>query len=171
MLVAETERLLIRELEESDAPSLSKILADSSVMEFSSKGVLTEAETLNFIQWCSDSYQAYGYGQWALIEKKSGCLIGFCGLSHALVDEVDEVEVAYRLARDQWGRGLASEAVNSVLEYGFSSCNIEQTVGIVSPRHTASIRVLEKAGFESFSETCYGGWDVRVYRQSKHDWV
>lgn len=167
MLVAETARLLIREFEGGDTPALVKILGDPSVMEFSSKGALTEADTAEFIQWCNGSYQEHGYGQWALLERKSGVLIGFCGLSHATVDGVDEVEIAYRLAQNQWGKGLASEAASAVLEYGFSICNIDSIVGIVSPRHEASIRVLEKVGFESFSATCYSGWDVRVYRLGK----
>lgn len=170
VVVVETARLLIREFESVDTPALSKILGDSAVMEFSSKGALTEADTVRFIEWCSGSYQEHGYGQWALIEKKSEVLIGFCGLSRATVDGVDEVEVAYRLAQDQWGNGFASEAANIVLDHGFSACNIKSIVGIVSPRHEASIRVLEKSGFQSFSETLYSGWDVRVYRLSDHDW-
>lgn len=97
-------------------------------------------------------------------------LIGCCGLSHATVDGVDEVEIGYRLAQNQWGKGLASEAARKVLDYGFGICNLKSIVGIVSPLHEASIRVLEKVGFQSFSETCYSGWNVRVYRLSKHDW-
>jgi len=170
MVVAETTRVLIREFQRSDAPALGKILGDPSVMEFSSRGPLTEADSLRFIEWCSDSYQERGYGQWALIDKKSKVLIGFCGLSHASLDGVDEVEIAYRLAKNQWGKGLASEAASQVLSHGFTFLNIASIVGIVSPRHAASIRVLEKVGFISFSETRHNGWDVRVYRLSMHDW-
>lgn len=169
MMVTETERVLIRELESSDTPALSKILGDPSVMEFSSKGALTEADTAKFIEGCRSSYKEQGYGQWALIEKQSGALIGFCGLSNATVDGGEVVEVAYRLAQVQWGKGLASEAARKVLEYGIANCNIESIVGIVSLRHVASIRVLEKIGFQSFYETQYGGWDVRVYRLNKHN--
>lgn len=170
MVVVETARVKIREFESIDTQALSTILGDPCVMEFSSKGPQTEADTVRFIEWCRGSYQEHGYGQWVLIEKKSGVIIGFCGLSRATVDGDDEVEIAYRLAHDQWGMGLASEATNVVLGHGFTICNIESIVGIVSPRHQASIRVLEKIGFQSFSETRYSGWDVRVYRLSKHDW-
>ncbi|ESQ16040.1 MAG: GNAT family N-acetyltransferase [Thiohalocapsa sp. PB-PSB1] len=160
----------IRELDSTDAPTLSMILGDPVVMEFSSNGALTAADTLRFIERCRGSYKQHGHGQWALIEKQSGDLIGFCGLSHATVDAADVVEIAYRLARNQWGKGLASEAAGKVLDYGFSICNIESIVGIVSHRHRASIRVLEKVGFQWFYRTRYSGWDVRVYRLSKHDW-
>jgi len=171
MAITETERLLIRELGEGDTPALSKILGDPSVMEFSRNGALSEADTAGFIEWCAGHYREHGYGQWALVEKSSGALIGFCGLSRTTVDSVDEVEVAYRLARAHWGRGLASEAARAVLAQGFSELGIEAIVGIVSPRHLASIRVLEKIGFRSFSETRYSGWDVRVYRLTRREWT
>ncbi|MFA7605929.1 MAG: GNAT family N-acetyltransferase [Rhodocyclaceae bacterium] len=167
MFITETPRLLLRAFERSDTPALARILGDSRVMVFSSKGAMTEAGTAQFIDWCIDSYREHGHGQWALIEKQSGTLIGFCGLSHATVNEVDEVEIAYRLTHDQWGKGLASEIAGKVLEHGFSNCNLDSIVGIVSPHHTASIRVLEKVGFESFSEARYGEWDVHVYRMRK----
>lgn len=170
MVIAESARVQIRELAASDVPALRAILGDPSVMEFSSKGALADSDTRRFIEWCIRSYQEHGYGQWGLIEKQSGVLIGCCGLSHATVDGVDEVEIGYRLARKQWGKGVASEAANKVLGHGFSICNINSIVGIVSPRHKGSIRVLEKVGFQSFCETCYSGWNVRVYRMSKHDW-
>lgn len=169
MIVTETERLKIREFESHDMQALSKILSDPDVMEVSRKGPLNEADTMSFIGWCINSYQEYGYGQWAVVEKESGKLIGCCGLSHATVDEVDEVEIGYRLDKEHWGKGLASEAAGVVLAYGFDTWTIESIVGIVAPRHIGSIRVLEKVGFRTFSETCYCGWDVRVYRLSLKD--
>jgi|25_taG_2_1085351.scaffolds.fasta_scaffold03151_4 RimJ/RimL family protein N-acetyltransferase len=69
MIIAESTRAQIRELATSDVPALSEILGDQSVMEFSSKGALTETDTLRFIEWCIRSYQEHGYGQWALIER------------------------------------------------------------------------------------------------------
>lgn len=168
--IAQTDRLNIRELKTDDTSVLSKILGDPSVMEFSSNGPLTEADTEMFIEWCTASYQQHGYGQWASIDKASGQLIGFSGLSHAELDGVDEVEVAYRLAKHHWGKGLATEAVRSVINHGFAHCDMASIIGIVSPRHVTSIRVLEKVGFQSYTETHYSGWDVRVYRLKRSDW-
>lgn len=169
VVVIETERAQIREFKRGDIHDLSKILSDPDVMEFSSKGPLTEADTLNFINGCINSYQENGYGQWAVIGKESGRLIGYCGLSQAIVDHSAEVEIGYRLSREHWGMGLASEAVSGVLAHGFKRCNIESIVGIVSPRHSASIRVLEKVGFRNFFEARYCGWDVRIYRLTNKD--
>jgi RimJ/RimL family protein N-acetyltransferase len=169
VIVTETARLRLREFELHDVRALKKILSAPNVMEFSSKGPLSEADTLGFIDWCIKSYQEYGYGQWAVIEKGSGKLIGCCGLSHATVDEVDEVEIGYRLDKEHWGKGLATEAAGGVLAHGFDALMLESIAGIVAPRHSRSIRVLEKIGFRTFSETRYCGWDVRVYRLSRGD--
>lgn len=169
VVVTETERMKIREFDSHDVQALYKILSDPDVMEFSSKGPLNEADTKGFIEWCIKSYQKYGYGQWAVIEKESGTLIGCCGLSHATVDEVDEVEIGYRLNTEHWGKGLATEAAGGVLAHGFDALMIECIVGIVAPRHSSSIRVLKKIGFLDFSETRYCGWDVRVYRLSRNE--
>lgn len=76
------------------------ILSDPDVMEYSSKGPLSEAQTAEFIDWCIHSYDGLGYGQWAVIEKPSGRLIGYCGLSRTTVDGCDEVEIGYRLAKE-----------------------------------------------------------------------
>ena len=168
MVVTETERMKIREFDTPDVQDLNKILSDPDVMEFSSQGPLSEAGTTGFIEWCIKSYKKYGYGQWAVIEKESGKLIGFCGLSHVAVDEVDEVEIGYRLDKEHWGQGLASEAAGGVLAHGFDTLTIESIVGIVAPRHRSSIRVLNKIGFRDFSEARYCGWDVRVYRLSRN---
>lgn len=169
VVVIETERLQVREFESRDIHDLSMMLSDPDVMEYSSKGPLDEVATSDFIKWCVKSYKEDGYGQWAVVEKESGRLIGCCGLSRTTVDECDEVEIGYRLAKEKWGKGLALEAANGVLAHGFQNCNIESIVGIVSPHHGVSIRVLEKLGFRSFAETRYSGWDVRIYRMSKEE--
>lgn len=170
MTVTETARVKIREFVDGDVQVLSGILSDPDVMEFSGKGPLNEAETMGFIEWCIKSYQDNGYGPWAVLEKESGKLIGSCGLSHTTLDGDDQIELGYRLGKEQWGKGLASEAASGALAHAFDTCMIDTVVGIVSPRHRASIRVLEKVGFRSFFQTNFYGWYVRVYRLSQEEW-
>lgn len=170
MYLTATNRLEIRKFESSDVKTLMPILSDPDVMEYSSKGPLSEAQTAEFIDWCTHSYDELGYGQWAVIEKPSGRLIGYCGLSRTTVDGCDEVEIGYRLAKDRWGIGLATEAAREALGYGFEACNLKSVVAIVAQNHAASIHILEKLGFSNFIETRYAGWDVRLYRLTRSDW-
>ena len=83
--VIETKRLQFRELEGSDVSALKQILSDPDVMAFSCNGVMSGADTEAFIGTCRVAYQLKGYGQWAILEKTSGTLIGFCGLSDVVI--------------------------------------------------------------------------------------
>lgn len=164
MVIPETTRLSIRPLCLEDVPELALALGDPDVMRYSIRGVLTEVGTQEFIRWCIGLYRDRGYGPWALVEKASGALVGFCGLSPETVDDVEEVHIGYRLARKFWGKGLATEAVRAVLDHAFARQDIESVIAIVEPDHSASIRVVEKAGFGTFECKPYHGREVRIYR-------
>ena len=167
MVIAETQRLLLREFTTEDIGALAEILRDPEVMEFSTNGPCTEDATQQFVEWCLESYQYHGFGQWAVVEKSSGAVIGFCGLSNVDIDGVGEVEIGYRLARNAWGLGLASEAAEAVLAYGFSRCHMDSVIAIIATRHVVSARVAEKAGFRVDTRTTYRDWDVYIYRKHR----
>lgn len=170
MIVTETRKFLIRELTLDDVPGLAAILGDPAVMRYSTGGVRSEGETRQFVEWCMASYAVNGLGQWALVEKASSLLVGFCGLSPVTVDGHHEIEIGYRLAAHAWGRGIATEAAAQVLAYGFEQKELESIIAMIAPDHGASIRVAEKAGFSSFVCSRYAGWDVRVYRKRLEEW-
>lgn len=165
MLVAETPRLLLREFTSGDVGELAEILKDPEVMEFSTNGPCAEDDTRRFVDGCLDSYREHGFGQWAIIDRSSGSIIGFCGLSHVDLNGVQEVEIGYRLARATWGQGLASEAAGAALSYGFLKCEVTSVVAIIANRHLASVRVAEKAGLKIDFSTTYRGWKVGIYRK------
>ena len=82
----------------------------------------------------------------ALEEQGSGTAIGFCGIVHP--GGQIEPEVKYAFLRSHWGRGLATEAVVGLLEYGGRSHALTHIIATTDPANTASHRVLRKAGFE-----------------------
>lgn len=165
MVVAETERLVIRQLTLHDVPQLAVHLANPEVMRHSVRGVHTVEETRQFVEWCIGLYASRGFGPWALVEKSSSALAGFCGLSEESVEDEHVVQVGYRLGRSFWGRGLATEAASRVLGLAFERYKIESLVAIVELDHVASGRVAEKAGFRSFVYKEFAGRSVRLYRQ------
>lgn len=169
-MVTMTSRMLIRQFSTDDVPELALMLADPEVMRYSIRGVLTKEDTLDFVDWCASLYATYGFGPWALVEKSSASLVGFCGLSPEVIDEADELHVGYRLARRFWGHGFATEAVSATLSYGFGTAQLPSVVAVIQPEHVASVRVAEKAGFRSFVATQFHDRSVRVYRKTLHDW-
>jgi RimJ/RimL family protein N-acetyltransferase len=66
------------------------------------------------------------------------------------------VEVAYTIARDYWGQGLATEASQAILQYGFEKLSLARLVSLIEPENFASQRVAEKIGMAYEKEVVEG---------------
>ncbi|MFJ4141666.1 GNAT family N-acetyltransferase [Pseudomonas sp. NPDC089734] len=166
-----TARLLIRELSAADTSALAAILGDEQVMRYSVRGVLSEQSTGEFVQGSIHCYDTDGFGPMAVIEKASSRLVGFCGLNAERVDGAREVEIGYRLGTSFWGQGLASEAVQAILQHGFGTLRLPSIIAIVQPENVASVNVLRKAGFSGFIHSQYHRLGVRIYRMKLEQWL
>ncbi|MEN5031517.1 GNAT family N-acetyltransferase [Pseudomonas sp. Ps21-P2] len=166
-----TERLILRELTPDDTPALAQILGDAEVMRHSVAGALSEKATGEFIDWCQFSYLERGFGPWAVVEKSTSTLAGFCGLNAELVDEQHEIEIGYRLATGFWGRGLGTEAARGALAYGFEQLGLSSLIAIVQPTNFASVNVIKKLGFGGFVHSQYHRQGVRIYRMTAQQWA
>ncbi|MBW4936174.1 GNAT family N-acetyltransferase [Marinobacter sp. F4206] len=171
MQLFETQRLIARQLSHQDVPVLTDILSDPDVMKYSVRGVCDEEAIRKFINWCIECYSSHGIGPWALSERGSGDLVGFCGVGPELVGDVEEVNLGYRLARRFWHQGLATEAVKGVMRYAFDQKHCESVVVIIEPEHTDSVRVTEKAGFGDYTVQEFHNRLVRLYRMTREDWA
>ena len=88
-----------------------------------------------------------GLGPWAVVDAGSGSVIGDCGLFRCEdAWAYGELEIAYRLRKDVWGRGLATEAAAAVLRYAFEELDAPRVVADLDADNGASLRVLEKIG-------------------------
>jgi ribosomal-protein-alanine N-acetyltransferase len=149
----ESERLLLRPFTADDAEALHSIWGDPAAARFGGDWPRPEtvADTLRYLERIRAGQAERGYALWAVVERETGRLIGDCGLF--LADEVGpDVELAYGLAPDVWGRGYATEAAAACVRAGFEQLGLERIVADVDPSNTASIRVLEKAGFARVGE-------------------
>jgi RimJ/RimL family protein N-acetyltransferase len=94
----------------SSRNTLNLIWADPEVTRFlPSRGVPIPKENIEkVLQSFIHHWQRRGYGVWAIVENGSSQMVGYCGLRY--LDELNEVEVLYGLARAYWGRGIALKA-------------------------------------------------------------
>lgn len=164
-----TERLFARLLCHQDLTALTEILSDPEVMKYSIRGVCDKAATKKFIDWCIECYSSIGMGPWALVKKDDGALVGFCGISPQWVANVEEYNLGYRLARQFWHQGFATEAVKGVLDYVFAEKKVTSVVVIIDPEHKASIQVSEKTGFRHYTLVEFHGKPTRLYRMTCQD--
>lgn len=167
MQIIETPRLKLRYITIRDTDALMPILGDREVMRYSIIGVHDRRKIRHFIEQRLVSYLERGFGLYGLINKENNDFIGYCGFFIQSVDEQKEVEIGYRLARKYWGKGLATEAAQAVLQYGQERFNFKRFVCLIEPENIRSIRVAKKLGMELEKKIVYYGLDVEVYSVCK----
>jgi RimJ/RimL family protein N-acetyltransferase len=167
--IIETPRLLLRNFVESDLDEMAELMANPDFMRFSS-GVFSREKTTSFL--FDRVIAAARAGQPSLLaailreEKK---LIGYCGFFRQIVDEVEEIEIGYRLHPDYWNRGLATEAAQAVHDYAFSVLKLKRVISLIHPDNHASRRVTEKNGMTLEKETTFRGFPVLVFVSERKD--
>jgi ribosomal-protein-alanine N-acetyltransferase len=146
-VVLETERLLLRRLTMDDLDDLAALYRDPEVRRYFPDGVRTREQTRAELEWVIDVYYGrYGYGLWATILKDGGAFIGRCGLLPWEIGGRTEVEVAYLLGREYWGRGLAREAARAIVGHAFATLPVDRLICLIDPDNSASRRVAVALG-------------------------
>jgi ribosomal-protein-alanine N-acetyltransferase len=122
-------------------------MANPDFMRFSS-GLLAREQVSAFLKKIVGWDREHRPSQFALIIRASGTLAGFCGFFHQVVDETDEIEVAYRLHPDYWNQGIATEAAGAVRDHAFRDLKLPRVISLIHPDNIASRRVVEKIGMK-----------------------
>ena len=146
MKVLETERLIVRQLTEDDAPFILELLNEPSfIKNIADRGVRNLDDARGYIvNGPRASYERNGFGLFLVELKETGEPMGMCGLIKR--DSLEDVDIGYALLPRFWSKGYAYEAASAVKAYGHDTLKIERIVGIVAPDNPPSIRLLEKLG-------------------------
>ena len=157
----DTERLTLRPLRTDDKSDLLKVFGDKEVMKFSDDGLPQKpAWIAQWIKKALANYDKTGHAVYVVIEKRSGEILGYCGLfDYEDIDGKPEVEVGYRLSKDSWGKGYATEAVSKLLEYAHSDLGLTRIIAMIDPQNIASQKVAEKADMKYEKDIMLEGYD------------
>jgi len=136
-------RLVLRPWRDSDTDPFAAMSADPEVMEHY-PSVLSRAQTEMMIERIRAHFVREGFGFWALEAPGVADFIGFTGIARPGFMPV--VEVGWRLARQYWGAGYATEAARAAVEWGFRSLGLSEIVAFVVPSNVRSQRVMERIG-------------------------
>jgi RimJ/RimL family protein N-acetyltransferase len=144
--VIRTERLLLRRWRDDDRAPFVAMNQDPAVMEHMQG--LTAPEVSNaFVDRIEAHWDAHGWGLWAVEVPGVAPFVGFVGLwpaTHVL--GWDSREVGWRLVRDHWGRGYATEAAHAALRFGFQEHGFGEIVSFTVPQNVRSLAVMERIG-------------------------
>jgi len=145
-LPIETERLLVRPFApEPDARAMAEIYCDPEVMRFIPGGALADEKAVrSLLERYVDAHDRQGFSSWAVVERRTGRLIGDVGLG--IFEPTGDIELGYTLARDYWGLGYASEAAKACLAAALAHLDVPRIVAVVDLENEASLRVSERIG-------------------------
>jgi len=113
-------------------------------MTFLNGGIpLTQGESGYVADRVQQHWDAYGFGLWAVVEKDGGRMVGFAGICHPLwfPARAHTVEVGWRLRRDAWGRGYATEAGREALRVGLEERGLRESAAFIHPDNHRSAAV------------------------------
>jgi RimJ/RimL family protein N-acetyltransferase len=145
--IVETERLGLRRLLPEDFDALFALYSDEIVRRYFPEGTLTRTETKEELEWFLNGHPKYPeLGLWATIEKETGTFVGRCGLLPWEIDGKFEVEIAYMIAPDYQGRGLATEAARGILEHAHKKLGYNRLICLIDEENAASIKVATNIG-------------------------
>lgn len=172
-----TDRLLLREFEESDWQAVLTYQSDPLYLQYNPWTYRTEEDVRHFVQtfitWSEE--QPRSKFQLAIILQAEGRLIGNCGIrrrsSYAM-----EADIGYELDSRYWGHGYATEAARTLIAFGFGELRLHRIWAHCVAENIASARVLEKIGMQREGRLRENEWmkdrwwDTLVYGILEHEW-
>lgn len=171
----ETERLILREIGPKDAHALFEIFSDPEVTittDIYPLKSLAEADIM--IEFMTNQFNYKSGLRWGISLKGEDKVVGTCGYN--FFDERSRRgEIGYDLARPLWGKGIVTEAVSAIVQFGFDKIRLNRIEATTNLYNVASMKVLGKLGFtEEGILRQYGYWreefhDLRIFSLLKSE--
>ncbi|MDQ3800848.1 MAG: GNAT family N-acetyltransferase [Acidobacteriota bacterium] len=141
----ETERLILRRYAEEDRAHFIVLFTDDAVMKYVGDGVLTVEQAEAFWLKLFEKLYPENFNIWAVFAKEDSVYVGHAGI-YPRPTRREDWEFVYFLNRNSWGKGYATEIARRLIRFAFEELNLPEVFATVDDEHSASIRVLEKAG-------------------------
>lgn len=164
-IVLQTERLILKVPDQSHFDDLLALCTDAEVMRYIGDGRIRTKEQVSELLALSVAYfQKHGTTFFSVFEKQSNHFVGMAGLLHLCFDENQpDIEVGYRLHKQYWRQGYATELTRALIEWGFSVLKLQRIIAITHPDNAASRRVMEKSGMSYHAMIQYKGMTIPCY--------
>ncbi len=144
-MILQTQRLLLREMDQGDWEPLCAILQDPEVM-YAYEHAFSDQEVQAWLDNQRRRYREDGFGLWAVVSRQTGEMIGQCGLTWQDWDGRQVLEVGYLFRRSAWGQGYATEAAMACREYAFTVLDAQEVYSIIRDSNLPSQGVARRNG-------------------------
>jgi RimJ/RimL family protein N-acetyltransferase len=149
MLQLDTPRLCLRRWRDDDRAPFAALNADAEVTRYL-LGPLPRMVSDAMVDRMEQHFDAHGYGLWAIQRSDDRALLGFAGLQHVTFDAAftPAVEIGWRMRRDAWGHGYATEAAAAALSDAFERVGLDAVVAFTVPPNVRSQQVMMRLGMQ-----------------------
>lgn len=172
----ETERLLLRRLNNNDAAEVFSLRGNPETMKYIPRPLAkSKADALAHIAMIEEKIVSNTGINWGITIKGEPKIIGIIG-HYKISPENHRAEMGYMSAPEFNGKGYMSEAIKAVVAYGFEQMNLHSIEAIIDPENIASERVLQKNGFVKeahiLENELWEGkfWDTVIYSLLRKNW-
>ena len=146
--VISTDRIVLRWISEDDVDALFEVFSDPQVMRYWSSGPLADRRAAADLQReIADGNLNNTMFKWGLSLRESNKIIGTTTLFNLSLSN-GRAEIGYAMGSTHWGKGYMNEALRALVAYAFEGLNLRRLEADVDPRNGASIRTLERLGFQ-----------------------
>ena len=170
-----TARLRLEPYRDEHVDGLYALNSDPEVMRYLSGKPETIADTRAVVERVKARWAEVGYSWWAFIERETGELVGAGCLQNlrreatTLPDLDCPLEIGWRLRRDRWGRGYASEAASAIGDFAFGR-GAEELFAVCHPENLDSAKVMQRIGMQLQGLQHWYGKEVTTYRIDAAQW-
>jgi ribosomal-protein-alanine N-acetyltransferase len=169
-VIAETPRLVLREIVTADTDGLYSMDSDPEVHRYlGGNHYTTIQQSRDNVTFIRQQYQEHGIGRWAIILKETDEFVGWTGFKRMVEPvngHVGHLDFGYRLARKHWRKGYGFEASRVALDYGIRRLGFRDIYAMTHIANMASRGLLEKLGFELEEIFAYNGANLFVQGES-----
>ena len=176
MTVLSTARLRLEPLADGHLAGFNAMNSAPQVMRYLSGQPETLAESRAVIERVKARWADTGYSWWAFIERESGRLVGAGAVQNLrreatpLPDRDCPLEIGWRLHRDRWGSGFASEAAFAMADFAFEALHAGELLAVCHPDNRASSTVMERLGMRPQGVQRWYGKELTTYRIDAEAW-
>lgn len=168
-MIFETDRLIVRQLKESDQSAYFDMMSNSNVMRLIPSEIMSKDESdKHLAQFIKNYDDQTGPKVWAIELKAENEFIGLCAF---LKNNENEDEIGYRLREKHWGVGYGTEITKGLIDFGFKQMKTDIITADVYVDNLRSVKILEKffkrdIEFFNTEDKCMD----RRYKLSRKEW-
>ncbi|MHC5543067.1 GNAT family N-acetyltransferase [Singulisphaera rosea] len=161
-----TARLKAERLRPEHEGEFARMHVDPKVMA-TLGGVRSDEQSRKFFLESLDQWDRDGHGLWVFRDPETNQFVARAGIRSVHVDDMDEIELAYALMAEYWGRGLATEIAETLVAIAFDQLGLDHLICFTMTTNIGSRKVMEKVGFTFERDIVYNNMPHVLYRLNR----